>query len=234
MPVNGSRSATSVSSLLFAPWSMPSDDTMPNPYDTTASYWNTEVSNVSSLPASTIPNRGKVALPSGCQDLNVTVPANTTSSAAKKTTTTASFAVANGSSLYAAEPSTTMQFNVPSGVRVASASGTSWTCSNSNTTCVLGASIAASGSAPQLAASFETSCDYTAGNVLATLTNFAGNTSTQTISLTKPADCELASAGLATGTAAGIAAVLVAAAIVVYRRRARVQYVHVLHSRRNR
>ncbi len=213
-----------------AGWVYITDDTMPNAYKATPGYWSTEQTDVASLPHSTIPNRGLAALPSGCQDLTLQ-DTNTTTTQTQKTTTASVLGVTNTSSLYAVDSGTRMSFSLPSGVQIASASGTNWTCSNSS--CVLGTSIAASGSAPDVNASFAASCDYTSGSVRATLTNFAGNTWYKDISLTRPSDCATAAAvttntladtGIQTGMTTGVAVLIAGAAVMIYRKRKAVIY----------
>ena len=209
-----------------AGWIYITDDTMPNPYDTTASYWSTEVNDVNTgLPASAIPNRGIAALPAGCQDLTPTAAAPTVTTTARKTTTNSNVTFSNGSSLYAVDPGTKASFVLPAGVTLASASGgTNWTCNTGTNTCTYGTTVAASGTSAVLGASFDAGCSYTGGNVAGTLTNFAGNTSSFSVALTKPADCALADTGLSTGASTGIAAALAVTAFVVYRKRRNIHY----------
>ncbi|HUC90383.1 MAG TPA: spherulation-specific family 4 protein [Patescibacteria group bacterium] len=213
-----------------AGWVYITDDTTPNAYKVTPSYWSTELTDVATLPHSTIPNRGLSALPAGCQDLTLQ-NTNTSTTQTRQTTTASTFAVANTSTTYAVDSGTRMRFTLPAGVQVASASGTNWTCSNGNTSCVLGATIAASGSAPAVSASFTTTCDYSSGSVRATLTNFAGNTWYKDVSLTRPGDCPtasvastLANTGIQTGVTTGVAVLLAGAAALVYRKRRAIHY----------
>lgn len=207
-----------------AGWIYITDDTMPNPYDTTPSYWSTEVNDANTLPASTIPNRGLAALPSGCQDLTPTATAGTVTTAAHKTTTTSNISFANGSSLYAADPGTKASFVLPTGITLASGSGTNWSCNTTTNVCTYGTTVAASGTSAVLAASFDTSCSYTGGAVAGTLTNFAGNTSSFSITPTKPSDCSLADTGLPTGLTAALAGALAVGATLVYRKRRSIHY----------
>ncbi len=216
-----------------AGWVYITDDTLPNPYDVTPSYWNTEVSDINALPASTIPNRGKTTLPSGCQDLTAST-SNSNTTSAQSVKTASAITVTNTSSLYNVEPTTKIAFSLPTGVSL-SGSGTNWTCTGSD--CSYGSTISASSAAAVLAAEFTTTCDYSSGSVQGTLTNFAGNANSFTVGLTRPADCvaaTLANTGLPTGVIGSIAAVVTLLSATVYLARARVHYVHETARRRNR
>jgi hypothetical protein len=209
-----------------AGWVYVTDDTMPNPYHQTPSYWSTELSDVSTLPAQTIPNRGKAALPPGCQDLSATPSGVTNTPATRKVTTAANIAVANGSTLYAAEPATKVSFALPTGVTLASASGSNWTCNTTTNVCNYGTAIAASGNSAVLGASFDAGCSYSSGAITGTTTNFAGNTSTFAITPTRPSDCSVASAaaaladtGMHTGAVSAVAVGIVGAAVLIYRKK---------------
>lgn len=219
-----------------AGWVYITDDTMPNPYHVTPTYWNSEISSVGSLPASTIPNRGKTQLPSGCQELQVSAAAPTTATAAKQTTANTNITVSNASATYDVEPSTRVSFSLPTGVSFASGSGTGWSCNTGSGLCTYASTINATQSAGVLGVSFNAGCDYESGDVAGTLTNFAGNTDSFTIPLTKPADCAalaattpggsttLADTGIPTGIASACAGGLGLAAVVVYSRRRSVHY----------
>ncbi|HEX9153540.1 MAG TPA: spherulation-specific family 4 protein [Candidatus Saccharimonadales bacterium] len=220
-----------------AGWVYLTDDTMPNPYSATPTYWNTEVSDVGSLPASTIPNRGKTQLPGGCIDL-ASANSETTTKTAQKTTTTSSIRVSNTSATYPAEPAATVTFTMPEGVSLGSSTGTGWTCSPTTGKCTYDASIAASGVASVLSVAFEATCSYASGNVSAVLSNFAGNTSSFTISPTRPDGCPVAStlvnAGVATGVSSLAAMAIIVVAARVYFVRTRVCYQHCTVRRRSR
>jgi hypothetical protein len=213
------------------------DDVMPNPYRVTPTYWNTEISDVTSLPASTIPNRGKTQLPSGCRDLTATAT-DSTIPGATQTTTASNITVANTSADYAAEPTTKIAFSMPSGVTLNAGTGTNWTCNTTTGECSYGASIAASGSAAVLGASFVADCDYTSGNITGTVSNFAGNTSTVTVTPERPNDCAVAGALANAGVSAGIGTVagcaIIGAAGYVYFVKPRVRYQYVTFKRRKR
>jgi hypothetical protein len=209
-----------------AGWVYITDDVMPNPYDVTPSYWNTEVADINSFPDTTIPNRGKTTLPAGCQDLTVATN-NTTTTAAQQVKTTSAITVTNSDTTYNAEPTTRVAFAMPAGVTL-SASGSNWTCTASE--CSYNQTIDAASSAAVLSAEFTASCDYTSGNVNGTLTNFAGNTDSFSVTPTRPGDCPaaatLADAGLPTGTMSLIAAGMATVAVGAYVTRSRVHYVH--------
>jgi hypothetical protein len=213
-----------------AGWIYITDDTMPNPYDVTPSYWNTEISDINSLPDTTIPNRGKTTLPSGCQDLTVAT-SNTNATSAKQVKTTSNITVTNADAAYNTEPTTRVAFALPAGVTL-SGSGTNWSCSGSQ--CSYNATINATQSANVLAAEFTASCGYDSGDVTGTLTNFAGNTDTFTVGLTKPSDCTLADTGLPIGLTGAIAGGIAAVAVGAYVTRTRVHYVYERSKRRSR
>ncbi|HEU4914712.1 MAG TPA: spherulation-specific family 4 protein [Candidatus Saccharimonadales bacterium] len=208
-----------------AGWVYITDDVMPNPYAVTPSYWSTEIADVNSLPDTPIPNRGKTTLPTGCQDLTVSA-ANTTQTEARQTKTTSAITVANADTTYNTEPTTQIAFALPAGVTL-SAAGTGWTCTG--TTCSYGSTINASQSASVLSADFTASCDYSSGNVQGTLTNFAGNTDTFSVTPTRPTGCPantLANAGLPAGRMGITAGVVAIAGVATYLTRTRVHYVH--------
>jgi hypothetical protein len=198
------------------------DDTMPNPYDVTPSYWTTEKSDIATLPATPLPNRGKTQLPDGCQNLTASTT-STVTTAAKSVTTKSNITVANPSSTYNVEPATKVAFSLPGGVTL-SGSGTNWTCGASS--CSYNATINASQSAAVLGASFATSCSYSSGTVSAVLSNFAGNTFSFSVTPTKPGDCTLADTGLSAGLTTGFALSLVAAATGVHFSQTRLKYRH--------
>jgi hypothetical protein len=184
----GLATALSLTRANNAGWVYITDDVMPNPYKVTPTYWNTEVSDVATLPDSTIPNRGKTQLPSGCQDVTASA-SNATTTAAQQVTTTSTITVANSSSTYNIEPTTRLTFTLPAGVTFASGTGTNWTCNTVAAICDHTATINASQNAPAVLGAFTASCGYSSGTVGATLSNFAGNSSSFTIPVSRPADC---------------------------------------------
>lgn len=223
-----------------AGWVYLTDDVMPNPYQNTPSYWNTEVADVNALPDTVIPNRGKTQLPDGCRDLTAQAT-NTVTDAARKTTTASTIRVSNTSTTYDAEPSTSVAFTLPSGVTLESASGTNWTCDLSGNECDYGATIAAAGQASVLGVSFVADCTYSSGSVQGVVTNFSGNTSNFSVSPTRPDDCaaagastddELADTGINTAVLVTGAAAVIAVALRVYFMRTRYKYVHAILRRR--
>jgi hypothetical protein len=219
-----------------AGWVYITDDVMPNPYKVTPTYLASEVTQINSLPASTIPNRGKTQLPTGCLDLAATTSAPTTTTSAKQVTTKTDITVNNTSATYVAYPSTRIKFTLPAGVKLASGSGNSWNCDPSDASCAYTAPVPASGggSANVLGASFTADCDYSSGNITGTLSNFSGNSSTFTITPTKPGDCaaSLADAGVSAGLCSALAGGLAVAGVTVYRRRGPQYRAYPLRSRR--
>lgn len=213
-----------------AGWVYLTDDVMPNPYRVTPTYWNTEINDVTSLPASPIPNRGKTQLPAGCRDLTA-AKSDTSTVAARQATTTSAITVANTSADYPAEPSTRIAFTLPTGVTL-SGSGTNWACDQ--TSCAYSASIGASSTAAVLGAAFTADCNYTGGDVSAVLSNFAGNTFPFSVTPVPPGDCSasLAEAGLTVGVSSAGAGFIAVVAGKVYFSRTRIRYKHRLKGRR--
>jgi len=216
-----------------AGWVFLTDDTMPNPYHVTPSYWSTEEADLDALPNPTVPNRGLTQLPSGCQSLSAaTANANTVS--AKQVKTTSNITIANTDTSYPADSGSKIAFTLPTGVAFAG-SGSNWTCAGNN--CSYNTVIAASGSAAVLAAEFTAGCDYSSGNVTGVLSNFAGNQTNFSVTPTRPADCaagELANTGLPMGALTAIAGGVAILAGAAYITRTRVHYVHQTVRRRSR
>jgi hypothetical protein len=205
-----------------AGWFYVTDDTMPNPYKLTPTYLNAEISAVDALPATTIPNRGKTQLPSGCQ--NLTASTSETKTPGAKQAKVASAITVNNAGTYNVEPATSVAFTLPAGVTLAG-SGMGWTCDNDS--CAYASTINAASNAAVLGAEFTASCDYSSGNVSAVLSNFAGNTSNFSIAPERPTDCAvLADTGLTTGITTAAAVGLVAAAFGVRFAKTRLHYVH--------
>jgi hypothetical protein len=218
-----------------AGWVYITDDVMPNPYHVTPTYWNTELTSVTSLPASQIPNRGKTQLPSGCQDL-AAATSESSSTAPKQRTTVSNIQVTNTSSVYDVEPTTKVSFTLPQGVTFSGA-GTDWSCTTAGV-CDYDATIDADQDAAVLAASFVAGCTYAGGNVSGALTNFAGNSFPLSIAVEKPADCAdatggatsggssgtLANTGLSTGIMSASALVVAAAALRIYKLPKHIRY----------
>lgn len=169
-----------------AGWVLVTDETMPNPYSAVPSYWSSFLSGVNSLPRSSIPNRGLTALPAGCIDLNVQ-NAVTTSPSAKQTTMAITSTVSNASSTNTSWGNTKLVYDLPNGVVLNSVGGSGWTCSGA--TCTLPGNIAPGSAAAGLQVSLAVSCAYVSGSVSVTLHNFANNTATDTIAVTKPTGC---------------------------------------------
>lgn len=173
-----------------AGWVYLTDDTMPNAYKQTPSYWTSEVANVGALPASTIPNRGKTTLPSGCVPLTVAVTNTADTSSAKQTTVTAAFAIKNNDTTYGSEPTTKLELlHVPVGVTTADMSGSGWACPSQARSCSYGSVLGTNTIAPKVTATLQVGCSYPGGNATVRLTNFAGNTSEASVVLTPPQGC---------------------------------------------
>ncbi|HMI09027.1 MAG TPA: hypothetical protein VK497_01345, partial [Candidatus Saccharimonadales bacterium] len=153
-------------------WVYITDDVLPNPYDGAVSYWNTEVSDVATLPPSLIPNRGPSNVPTGCIDLQSAVSQN----APGPNTPTSSLLNANltidndAAAEQIAYSSSRVAFTLPAGVTLASASGTSWTCAGNS--CTYAANLAPGVSSTALAAQFTTDCSFTSGSIDYSITGF--------------------------------------------------------------
>lgn len=168
-----------------AGWVYITDDTMPNPYDTAPTYWNTELTSVATLPASTIPNRGVTDLPAGCLDTSVH-----TNSSQKDNTTTATTALTNNSATYSVPTPTIVSFTLPTGVTLDSASGTGWVCNDA--TCTHPGSVATSAATADLTALFSADCTYQSGEITITTTSFPQTPSISSVTIARPSDCLVA------------------------------------------
>lgn len=176
-----------------AEWAFITDDIMPNPYDVTPSYWSAELTDIATLPASTIPNRGITQLPAGCMDLSQSVSTSSSNPSDTAKVFSNTITLTNTSSTYTAYTPNRVQFTLPTGTRLTSGSGTNWSCSGS--TCTYSGAIAPSSNSEVLSAQIEVDCDYTGGNATLTGTNFAGNAVNSTVNLSAPTDCALAATG---------------------------------------
>jgi hypothetical protein len=208
-----------------AGWVYITDDTMPNPYSASPTYWNTELTSVGTLPASTIPNRGLTDLPAGCLDRTVDVTPTQTAS-----TTDATLSVSNDSTTYDLPAPTEVTFDLPAGVTLNSVSGTGWACVD--TTCTNGSTIAAGASTSDLAASFTADCSYQSGDIAITTTTFPQTEAFSTVAIARPTDCatgspsansgstpaELASTGMNILSVVAIGVTLVGAGAIIYRK----------------
>lgn len=175
-----------------AGWVYITDDILPNPYDATPSYWSSLLTGVGTLPPSSIPNRGVTQLPAGCADVDSTV-SSSTATGTQQTVTANTITLTNSSSTYIAQTPMKVAFSLPNGVSLQNASGSGWTCTSNE--CLYASSLAASASAPDLAVEFAVSCSYGSGNATITTTNFAGNASSDLVTLTAPSDCPTGSGG---------------------------------------
>lgn len=208
-----------------AGWVYITDDIMPNPYSASPSYWNTELTSVGALPASTIPNRGLTDLPAGCLDRTVDVTPVQTAD-----TTDATLSVSNDSTAYDLPAPTEVTFDLPTGVTLNSVSGTGWTCAGM--TCTYGSTIAAGASTSDLVASFTADCSYQSSDITATTTTFPQTEATSTIAISQPTNCttgppstggeatpaELASTGMNVPVIIATGVVLVAIGAIIYRK----------------
>ena len=200
-----------------AAWVYITDDILPNPYDTTPSYWSSFLSGVGTLPASTIPNRGVTQLPTGCADVDSTVSSSTNTSA-QESVTSNTITLSNSSGTYIAQTPLKVAFSLPSGVSLRNTSGTDWACTGNE--CSYANALAANASAPALTADFAVDCSYTSGNVTVTTTNFAGNASSDSVALSAPSNCPTTSpqttdgSGLASTGANMVFAIIAGVALI--------------------
>ncbi|HEX6416588.1 MAG TPA: spherulation-specific family 4 protein, partial [Candidatus Saccharimonadales bacterium] len=205
-----------------AGWVYITDDVMPNPYQNAPTYFNTELTQVGTLPSSTIPNRGVSALPAGCMDMSL----NDSSSSANGTVSS-TLTLANGSSSYDAVAPNKISFSLPAGVNMNNVSGTNWTCMG--TECTYSADIASASSSAPLTANFTASCSYSSGDIGVTATALGSAVDTSVLSISRPAECAPTSSGdetlAETGAnsallaSSGIAALLAGISLMYYLRR---------------
>jgi len=168
-----------------AGWVYITDDIMPNPYQNAPTYFNTELTQVGTLPSSTIPNRGVSSLPAGCMDMALSDSSSSADGNASSTLT-----LSNGSSTYSAVGATTISFSLPTGVTMNSASGTNWICTG--TECTYDADISPSSASAQLAATFTADCSYSSGTIAITATTFGSAVDTSAVNIDRPAECSAA------------------------------------------
>jgi len=164
-----------------AGWVYITDDTMPNPYDAIATYFNSEIAQIETLPASTIPNRGITNLPAGCLDTTLN-QANDQHPG----TNTATLAINNTSTTLESPAPHELNITLPSGVTLNSANGNDWSCTG--TTCTYG-SLPANSSSDSLALSFTADCSYASDPISITFTSFPAKETTSTIPLSAPENC---------------------------------------------
>lgn len=171
-----------------AGWVYITDDILPNPYDAAPSYFSTELTDVATLPPSIIPNRGVTSLPAGCMDMSLASTSNQVAG-----TTTSSHTITNTSSTYTAFSPNKIAFALPTGVTLASATGTNWTCTG--TDCSYSDDLSPAETSGALSASFSADCSYTSGDVTVTATTFGSTVDTSTVAVQRPTDCPSGSAG---------------------------------------
>lgn len=176
-----------------AGWVYITDDTMPNPYSASPTYWNTELTGVGTLPASTIPNRGLTDLPAGCLDRTVNIAPTQAGN-----TTAATLSVSNDSTTYDLPSTTEVTFDLPAGVTLNSATGAGWTCTG--ITCTYGSAIAAGTVTNDLTASFTADCFYQSGAITVMTTTFPQTEVTSTIPIAPEADCASSTASSSSGS----------------------------------
>jgi hypothetical protein len=168
-----------------AGWIYITDDILPNPYDAAATYWNTELTEIATLPASSIPNRGVTALPSGCID----APATTTTSASANTASAVTY-FTNDSLYQLPANTTTVAYTLPTGVTLASASGSDWSCTE--TTCTYDIALSTEETTAELAATFTADCTYEGEPITVTTTYFTNTSTTSSVAIAAPTDCPIA------------------------------------------
>lgn len=189
-----------------AGWVLVTNETMPNPYMVTPSYWSTFLTGVATLPQSTIPNRGLTALPAGCVDLSLTTASNS-STATKQINTNITNTVKNTDTSRVSWGSTKVSYSLPSGASLSSLDGgAGWSCSAGSSTCTYAGNTAANTTLPDITATIAVGCDYQSGSATVTLQNFAANTASTTVALSKPSDCTASSSSGSTSTTTSKAA----------------------------
>ncbi|MET1033453.1 MAG: spherulation-specific family 4 protein [Candidatus Saccharimonadales bacterium] len=180
-----------------AGWTFITDKTSPAPFSTTPSYWQDEVGDVSNLPASSIPNRGKTPLPRGCISLSDSIDSTINTTVRKQSNTQSAITINNTSQSYDSEATTQLQvLSLPAGVSLTAISGEGWACTMSaKANCAYAATLPAS-SATKLSATFQAGCEFGSGDVVVRLFNYAGNQWDTKIPIRPPIGCD-------TSTAAG-------------------------------
>lgn len=176
-----------------AGWVYVTDKTAPAPFTATPSYWQSEITDINVLAGSTIPNRGKTALPRGCISLSASAESTVDTTKPKQSTTVSNMTVSNTSTTYASEPLTQLQLaTVPAGVSVAALRGDTWNCraEPEKSVCDYTAVLAPSAAAPKVTATLQVSCDYAGGDVMARLVNYAGNQWDVSIPVRAPIGCD--------------------------------------------
>lgn len=166
-----------------AGWVYITDDTMFNPYDTIASYFTTELTDVATLPASSIPNRGITTLPAGCVDIENDTQHLTTPGKVVAVST-----LNNQSSIYAAPGQHKIAFSLPTGVTLSETTTQDWACTASE--CTNDATIAPNASADELQMTFLADCSYTSGSITLTTTTFPASQQTTILPVQPYPDCE--------------------------------------------
>ena len=176
-----------------AGWIFMTDQTAPTPFDATPSFWQNESTDINTLPATAIPNRGMTSLPRGCISLSSSADSTidtTAATAAKQSSTVSAVRVNNVSTDYDAEPTTTAQvIGLPNGATLTGLSGAGWTCTLGTKTCTYAASIPVSSSTPTVITSLQTTCDFGGGDGTLRLTNYAGNRWDLRLPLKPPFGC---------------------------------------------
>lgn len=177
-----------------AGWVYVTDKSAPMPFVETPIHWSLETSDISALPASAIPNRGKTALPRGCISFGVSADSTVDTTVSRQTTVTAVTKVSNISE-YDAEPTSKAQLlTLPKGASLTALSGTGWQCDVNGKTCTNTSVVPANSSIVPLVATVKTGCDYEGGDAVVRISNYAGNQWDVKLPLGVPVGCDPTSA----------------------------------------
>jgi len=159
-----------------AGWLYMTDKTAPAPFSNTPSFWQNEANDISNLPESVIPNRGKTSLPRGCISLSSSADSTVDTRTAKQSTTASTVTVNNTSTGYDSEPATTLQLmSLPQGVTPTRLEAQGWACDVLSKHCNYASAIPASTSTPKITAGLSADCNYGGGDATLRLTNYTGN-----------------------------------------------------------
>lgn len=174
-----------------AGWLYMTDKTAPTPFTSTPSFWQNEANDISALPESVVPNRGKTSLPRGCISLSSSADNTVDTRAAKQSMTLSTVTVNNTSAGYDSEPATGLQLmSLPQGVTPTKLEAQGWTCDVLSKNCGYPAVIPASSSPPKITAGLSADCNYAGGDAILRLTNYAGNRWDLKLPMRAPFGCD--------------------------------------------
>lgn len=174
-----------------AGWVYLTDRTAPTQFSATPGFWQNEASDVTALPESVLPDRGKTSLPRGCISLSASADSTVDTTTAKQGVTTSKVTASNNSNTYDSEPTTSVQLvTFPKGAKLTDMAAPGWSCNVGARTCTYNSTLAHSSSAPVLTVTVQTDCEYGGGDAKLRLTNYAGNRWDTKLPLRTPFGCD--------------------------------------------